>query len=103
MRLACALAVALPLLCGSHAHASTFQGLGHLPGGTFSYAMAVSADGSTIVGEARHDGNVEAWVAVLSEPSTGPAALPAVPPWGGPLLAVGLLALGVSAIARRAQ
>jgi uncharacterized membrane protein len=37
-----------------------FQGLGHLPGATYTYsaALAVSADGSTVVGESRAPGGV---------------------------------------------
>lgn len=41
---------------------ATFQPLGQLPGGYASYANAVSADGSTVVGRAvRSDGNDEAF------------------------------------------
>ncbi len=42
---------ALVLVCGATGFAASFQGLGDLPGGNnYSWAQAVSADGSTVVG-----------------------------------------------------
>ncbi len=47
------------LFCAPALHAQSFQGLGDLPGGTFtSRAYGVSADGAVVVGEgSRADGN----------------------------------------------
>src|SRR5262249_53536730 len=42
-----------------------------LTGWSVSAAMAISSDGSTIVGNGGHDGVSEAWIAVIPEPSTG--------------------------------
>src|SRR5215831_18509787 len=48
------LAIALPLAAGTLAQASqVFAGLGQIPGGTGSAAVAISSDGGVVVGTAR--------------------------------------------------
>ena len=51
--------------------AATLTPLGDLPGGDFeSNAFGVSADGNTIVGFGTRNGNTEAFVAFIPEPSS---------------------------------
>ena len=45
----------------SQANAASFQGLGHLPGGSCSEATAISADGSVVVGTSCTPSGVQAF------------------------------------------
>jgi len=72
--------------------AATFQGLGFLPeGGDYSYANAISADGSTVVGQADRDGTSDQSTAeyglewpIDEEPNV--ITLPADPPMEPPTI-----------------
>lgn len=74
---AAALGTAMLLLTGAPAQAASFQGLGDLPGGSFSStAVDISADGSVVVGRGLSTNGFEAFRWTAAEGLVGLGHLP---------------------------
>lgn len=81
-------ATVLAIVGNGLADAATFQGLGYLPGGAYSYGTAVSEDGLVVVGESGYSGGAQAFRWTKAGGMTGIGHLPGASEYS--------IALGVS-------